>query len=79
MIAYRLTDGIGDSGSLVVTADTSKADILSWFLPDMGEREGDWLEATTSIHELWRSFGATEPRWDVYEAEFLGIDVEVVE
>ena len=79
MITYRLTDGIGDSGSLVVTANTSKADILSWFLPDMEEREGDWLEVTTSIHELWRSFGATEPRWDVYEAEFLGIDVEVIE
>ena len=79
MITYRLTDGIGDSGSLVVTADTSKADILSWFLPDMEERGGDWLEVTASIHELWRSFGATEPRWDAREAGFLGIDVEVVE
>ena len=79
MITYRLTDGIGDSGSLVVTADTSRADILSWFLPDVREREEIWSEVTTSIRELWCSFGATEPRWDVYEAEFLGIDVGVIE
>ena len=79
MITYRLTDGIGDSGSLVVTANTSESDILSWCFPDAGEGDGFWVEVTTSIHELWRSFGATEPRWDVLVAEFLGIDVEVIE
>ena len=79
MIAYRLTDGIGDSGSLTVTADTNESDILSWYLPDMERGDVNWLEATISIHKLWRSFGATESRWDVCEAEFLGIAVEVIE
>ena len=78
MITYRLTDGIGDSGSLIVTADTSGADILSWFLPDVDEGEEIWLDEITSIYELRRSFGVTKPRWDAHEAEFLGIDVEVI-
>lgn len=61
------------------TADTSYADILSWFLPDMEEGEEIWSDVIVSIRELRCSLGATEPRWDAHEAEFLGIDVEVVE
>ena len=79
MITYRLTDGIGDSGSLIVTADTSNADILSWFLPGVEEGEEIWLDEIVSIRELRCSLGATEPRWDAREAGLLGIDVEVVE
>ena len=79
MITYRLTDGIGDSGSLVVTADTSYADILSWFLPGAEEGGEIWSDVVVSIRELRCSLGATEPRWDTHGAGFLGIDVEVIE